>query len=99
MFLWIGIHSAANLAIGLKTAIRRGRPLCLPFLRNVHLQREQAWKPAPTGLLPRFGWLWCLSDDVVVITIGLFALLDTLGAIGLAFIQLGHLPKDIISHS
>jgi hypothetical protein len=29
-------------------------PLCLPFLRNVHLQRGQAWKPAPTGLFLEF---------------------------------------------
>ena len=75
------------------------RPLYLPVLRSVHLQRGQAWKPAPTGLFLRFGWLWCLSDDVVVFTMGLFASLDTLSAIGLASSQLESLPKDIISHS
>jgi hypothetical protein len=74
-------------------------PLCLPFVRTVHSQRGQAWNPAPTGLLPRFGWFWCLHDDVVVFTMGLFASLFTLGAIGLASIQLGNLAKDVISHS
>ena len=27
-------------------------PLCLPFLRNVHLQRGQAWKPGPYMTFP-----------------------------------------------
>ena len=52
--LLIGVQPAANLAIGLETVIRRGMPLCLPSLRNVYLQRGQAWKPAPTGLLLEF---------------------------------------------
>ena len=30
------------------SAMRRGRTLCLPFLRNVHMQRGQTWKPGPT---------------------------------------------------
>ena len=74
-------------------------PLCLPSLRNVHLQRGQAWMPAPTGLFLEFVLLWCRREDVVVFTMGHFASLDTLGAIGLAFIQLGILAMDVISHS
>jgi hypothetical protein len=78
----IGVQSAANLAVGLETAIRRGRPLCLPSLRNVHLQRGQAWKPAPTGLFMRFEWL-NRGIDLVAFIIEHFASLDTLRPLGL----------------
>jgi hypothetical protein len=37
-------------------AIRRGRPLRLPFLRFVIGRRGQAWKPAPTGLGQSHFW-------------------------------------------